>query len=502
MPIIRSRVALNSPIFPLLSENMGRSAIVNWYDSPQPSEQQQPQVYYAHNVMPTHEGYQSVAYTQIISPALFNDFDNVFTIREGSTNRQALFAVTKEGKFAVATLSNPNWVEVAAPVGIANKFITTAYVRGITYFFIYRFGCYVYNFDTNTMNPVSLTALDVTRVNGIVANSGYLLAFGESNEIAVSSSVSATDFTPSLATGAFAGSIEGAQGETVAAISTQSGVIFLQRNNAVAAVFSSNGRYPFNFNVIIGSGGSSDPNFAAHLTLDSPVAYAYTTSGLQIIDTREAKFILPEITDFLSGRRLETFNEFTNTLTVTTPTNVLKKKLAWIADRYLVISYGDGALTHAIIVDVALNRIGKLKVDHVAIFEFTLYDQTIYETPKKSIGVLKSDGTVYVVNTDLTATGSNGVMILGKYQFVRTNWIQLVQVDLENIPTPADFQLLLAYTYDGKVLQTPIAGYNRGDTGLNQTYLFDKTALAHSLICKGRFNLVSGVIGFNVTGTL
>lgn len=508
MALIQHRINLDSPTFPLLSELLGRTIIVRGSDQTHPQTfatqiaADPPQLYYAHNVLPTPYGYQSVGFNSFIPSTIYTDFIDVITLREAATGLTALLGLTKSGKVLISTLAVPAWTEIvtsdAAVVRGLN--ITLAFVHGITYVYFYKLGCYKYDFTLGELVPVILGGLDPLTIRGIVSSNGYMLAFGDGNSVAWSSVLDPTDFIPSLATGAGAGLIEGAQGETVAAIAIQGGIIFLNATNATSALYQSNGRYPFMFNTVVGCGGLSDPKFAAYLSLDSTSAYAYTTSGLQAINPRQAEFIAPEITEFLSGRRLEDFNESTLVLTVTTPNNVIKKKLTWVADRYLIVSYGDELLTHALVVDILLLRIGKLKIDHVAIFEFTLYDQTVFETPKKSIGILKADGSIVVVDTDISAENSNGVAILGKYQYVRERWLQLQSVDIENINGSNSFNLYDMVTLDGKTLQTPIAGYDTGNTGLSKTYKFHATGLNHSLLAKGRFNLVSGILSFNIAG--
>lgn len=510
MGLIKHRINLDTAVFPLLSELLGRTVIVRGTDQTHPATfateiaSDPPQLYYAHNVLPTPYGYQSIGYTEFINPATsdYADFSSQVTARESSTGRAAILGFTKSGKILVSTLASPGWVEIAPSDGksIAGRSISFAFVRGITYIYFYKLGCYVYHFDTGTLERTTLGGLAESTIYGIVGAQGYLVVFGVGNAVAWSSVLDPTDFVPSLVTGAGAGNIEGAQGETAAAIATQNGLIFLNAANATAGLYQGNGRFPFAFVTVAGCGGLSDPTFAASSVLDSPVAYAYTTSGLQAISPKQADFITPEITEFLSGRRLEDFNELTGGFEITTPSNVIKKKLAWVADRYLIISYGDELLTHAIVLDTLTRRMGKLKIDHVSIFEFTLYDQTIYETPKKSIGILKADGTVVVVDTDIASTTSSGVAILGKYQFVRERWLQLQAVELENILDSEAFGLTSLITYDGKSLRNGGVAYNTGNAGLCQKYLFNIAALNHSLLCQGRFNLVSGILSFNVVG--
>ena len=508
MALIQHRINLDSPTFPLLSELLGRTIIVRGSDQTHPQTfatqiaADPPQLYYAHNVLPTPYGYQSIGYDSFIPSTIYTDFIDVITLREASTGLTALLGMTKSGKLLISTLAAPAWAEITTSDAAVTRglTITLAFVHGITYVYFYKLGCYKYDFTLGQLVPVVLNGLNPATIRGIVGSNGYLLAFGDGNAGAWSSILDPTDFVPSLATGAGAGQIEGAQGETIAAIAIQGGIIFLNANNATSAMYQSNGRYPFMFNTIVGCGGLSDSKFATHLALDSVAAYAYTTSGLQAINPKQAEFIIPEITEFLSGRRLEDFNEDTLTFSVTTPSNVIKKKLAWIADRYLVISYGDELLTHALVIDILLSRVGKLKIDHVAVFEFTLYDQTVFETPKKSIGILKGDGSIVVVDTDISATNSNGVAMLGKYQYVRERWLQLQGVDVENIHGSGTFNLYNMITLDGKTLQAPVAGYDTGNTGLSKTYKFHNTGLNHTLLAKGRFNLVSGILSFNVAG--
>lgn len=510
MARIEHRINLDSPTFPLLSELLGRTVIVRGSDQTHPATlathiaSDPPQLYYAHNVVPTPYGYKSIGYDTFVSGTIYTNFVSQVTVREAATGRSAILGFTATGKVFVSTLSAPTWVEITLDpvVSISGLNITFAYVRGVTYIYFYRLGCYKYDFDLGKLVAVTLSGLSLTNTYGIVTIQGYLLAFGIGNAVAWSSPVDATDFVPSLTTGAGAGSLDGAMGETVAAVTTQEGIIFFNANNATAAVYQANGRYPFAFSTVVGCGGLSDAKYASYTALDTSAAYAYTTSGLQAVTVRSAEFIIPEVTDFLSGKRLEDFDETTLTLTTTTPANVIKKQVAWIADRYLIVSYGDEMLTHAIVFDVMLGRLGKLKVDHVAVFEFTLYDQTIYETPKKSIGLLKANGSIVVVNSDITASNSNGVLVLGKYQYVRERRLQLQRVDVENVPSADRFTLHVLASLDGKTLQPAVAGYNTGNAGLSKTFNFLTTGVNHSLVAKGDFNLVSGILSFNVAGRL
>jgi hypothetical protein len=511
MAVQTSRFNLSASQFPLLSELQGRTVIVGTHDQNYTPGQSLnpgadvgevgiPQLFYAHNVLPTPQGYQSIGYFPFaLAQGTSFDFIYVFTIRDSAANIGTM-GVTATGQIYLLQYGTNTWVAIVSPPGLAGARPTTAYVRGVTYIYFAFVGCYVYNFTTFTMVPTVLTAINTALTLGIVGSNGYLACYDATSTVAWSSVISATDFTPSLSTGAGGGNVEGLTGRIITAVSIDGGIIIFSTNNAVAMIYQANSRYPFAFNAVANSGGLSNAANASYQALDSDHAYVYSTSGLQALDMNKAQFLLPAATEFLSGSRFEDFDETTNLLSITTLTTVLKKQIAFIADRFVVISYGINSLTHAIVIDVVLNRVGKLKVDHIAIFEFQLYDQTIYETPKKSIGVMANDGTIKLVNTDIGSTTSTGVMILGKYQYVRPRLMTLQGVDIENIPDTANFNLYDLPSLDGKTFQPAVAGYNIGNTGLAQHYNFFNTASNHSLLFKGRFNAVSGEISYNIAG--
>ena len=493
-------IDLLSPDFPLLSEYHGQTVLISGNNN-LPNDKERPQVYYAHNVLPTTEGYQSIGYEQLLPRTIYTDITTTVTVYESAFSRVANLIFSASGKLHVAYLDSTEWLEIAAPADIQGRLITKALVRGVTYIYFSGLGCYRYDFGSNSLVAVTLTALSTSSILGIVGNSGYLLAYGNDGSVAWSSTVDTTDFTPSLITGAGSGRLDGALGKTIVAVSVANGIIFFNEKNAVACLYQDNIKYPFSFTPIPGSGGLVSADNTITNALDSQAAYAYTTSGLQAVTVSGAQPILPRVSDFLAGKALETFNEDTNALESITPVATLKKKLAWIADRYLIISYGDGLLSHAIVFDIYLGRLGKLKVDHVDIFEFNLYLNTIYDAPRKSIGVIKRDGTLSVVNPDTAYAASSGVLILGKYQLTKERFSNLLSVLVENIPAAATFNIYDLPTYDGKSFYgSPLAGHDSGQLGVAKKYYFSSVAKAHTLLCKGRFNLVSGQINLEIAG--
>ena len=368
----------------------------------------------------------------------------------------------------------------------------------MTYIYFSNVGCYYYDFSLNTLVSVTLTGLVATDVLGLVGNRGYLLAYSES-EIAWSSVLDATDFAPSLETGAGGGQIEGIRGRAVTAEEVYGGVIIFAEENAIAVIAADNDRFPYNFAPISGAGGLQDASYVSR-DAGSGTLYAYTTSGLQAVSIQKAQMVFPEVTDFLSGGLFEDYDEVTDTFILNaTEGNPILKRLVMVADRYLIISYGRGTLTHALYYDTAYKQFGRLKREHTDCFELSLYGAGV-ESQKRTIAFLASTGAIHTLDSDILSTVSSGVMMLGKYQYVRSRLLQLQGVEFENVNTGDTFSLYDLPSQDGKNFTPIVLGYPVYSSGKVRKYFFHNTALNHSLLLKGAFNAVSLNLTFNVAG--
>lgn len=515
MADITWRANLKTTKIPMLSELQGQTVIVRNQDQgyvPYVADQESiatamgiPQIYYAHNIVPTDYGYKSVGYSEHTSAA-FPDatmFNQVVSIRD-SVGNYALLSATALGNVYVMPTGASAWTAPNTPpdaATIAGKRMSVAFVAGTTYIYFEGVGCYSYNWNTNTISGVTLTGLTVTDIIGIVGNSGYLIAYSK-DAVAWSSTTDPTDFVPSLTTGAGGGQVESARGNIVTVEPVYGGMIVFTERNAVACIYSSNVRYPYNFVEITGCGGLTDSQFVSY-DANSGALHAYTTSGLQTVTLKKATSIFPEITDFISGGLLEDFNELTDELElISTAGSETKKRIAVVADRYVVISYGKEKLTHAIFIDSALKQVGKLKIEHTDCFEFQQYASAVVEVPKKSVAFLGAGGSIHILDTDINSPNSNGVMILGKYQYVRSRFLTMQAVEFENVNTGDNFSLQLLPSMDGKVWYDKIEGYAVPPVSGSKAreYKFHKTGKNHSLLFKGAFNAVSLVLTFTPHG--
>lgn len=168
----------------------------------------------------------------------------------------------------------------------------------------------------------------------------------------------------------------------------------------------------------------------------------------------------------------------------------MQKQVSMISNRYLVFSYGVNSLTHALIFDTALQKWGKLKIPHVACFEFQPANPFSVESPRRSIGFLKSDGTVVVTMMSYDTALSYGVLICGKYQLDRNHYITLSEVHLENVKSGNILTVKALSSFDGR-------NYTANDltlainSGLYRKFTSRITALNHSILFMGALHLHS-----------
>lgn len=504
------RANLTSAEFPLLSDLQGRNIIIADIDqnySRQLSSAKDkdrdigmPQAYYMHNVIPIDAGMSSVGYNQLLPPPVGADadvtFGDMYYVRDSNENVSYLNN-TSDGKNYILNPSNPVWLKTNDKAPIAGGFTTEAHVNGQSYIYYAGVGCFIYDTVHNTLNPVTLIGLNPVLVKGICASSGYMIAWTDT-AVFWSSTVSEVDFTPSLATGAGGGGIQLAKASITCCLPQNSGFIVYTKKNAVAANYTNNVQFPFNYREIIGAGGLANPNLVAW-DGNSVNHMAYTTYGLQTIGMQNATNVFPTITDFIAGSQFEDVDDETLEFTKITLTNTMAKKLTICSNRYLIISYGITTLTHAIFVDLTLQRWGKLKVAHTDCFEYVFPSSVVVEQPKRSVGFVQADGTVLILIQSYNTENSAGVLILGKYQLDRNHYTALMEIHLENVKTTSSPKVLVLSSIDGTntfrvnpLLVINQAGYRR--------YNIRTSGLNHSIALSGSFQADTLVLKLDTDG--
>jgi hypothetical protein len=513
MPQITYRANLQSRHFPLLAQLWGQTVIIPERDqvyvpNVNPQEDQVavdrgiPLIYYAENVFPSTYGYQSVGYSQRVAGISSTGFSSVREILQ-TTNGYTTYVArdTSAGNLRVLNINRQWVVPTGGPTGLNDtNVLSVATVNGISYLCVARRGVYrVVQGTTPSLQAVTLKGIDMSGTLGILSSIGYLIVWSETG-VAWSSTSDPLDFEPSDETGAGAGEIQDAAGKLVWCQNTSYGFIVYTEGNAVQATWSGNVVHPWNFRGIPSSGGISSGDVVSKDA--NGQHYVYDTNGLQQVFHTGAKTVLPWITDFISGRELDEWDPVAGNIVVRQSAAPMKKKLAFISDRYLVISYGlsqQSGYSFALVYDVVQSRVGRLKIPHTHCFEIKDMESEGIETPRESLAFLQANGAIQVVDFRLQSQDKQGVMLIGKFQVVRGQLSQMVQVNLENFED-SDFVLKLLSSLDGKNFLPPVEGYLMHADGQNRVFNFSEWGKNHTLLIEGSFNMISLELTLNVDG--
>lgn len=486
MAQIRHRIDLTKADFPLLSQELGRTVLVSSFkDAPSGEIVNTPQIMYMHNVMPVSSGLRSIGYVSRIpapiAPNANANFIHVHVIFSEQGNR-VLLGITSDGHVYSLEVGDSVWIHIASHPGIGTGNNTFGIVNGITYIYLEAVGIWTYNDVTSTFTPVSFIGL-VGTILGITASFGYLIAY-TTTAIAWSSTVNPLDFTPSTVTGAGGGNVAEIDGNITFIVPNSLGLLVYTRANVIAATYTGNKQFPFKFREVDNSKGVPDSDLVSY-EANSVDHFAYTNAGLQSINSRTASPLLPELTDFLGGRQFEDFNEATSSFTVVTTGSPLLKKVKLISSRYLVISYGVASFTHALIYDIVLKRVGKIKLTHRDVFE---YISNQAEPSKESIGFIDNVGAISTLSFVSSDTVRPGVLLLGKYQYSRDRHFILHGLDISRVRTGDTLAVSILVSMDGVTTDRSITPTEVIGT-VSRSYSLIESGINHSILLSGEFDL-------------
>jgi hypothetical protein len=491
----------------------------------------QPECYYMHNVMPTTQGYKSVAYREVVSPPTIpQSFARIIEFRDSDAppeQDRGYLGITANGKtFMISTL-NGDWRDVT-PANQPITEVTVATVKGISYVCYKNFGIFTINMHTFALSPVTLLGVTASLIHGISASNNYLLLH-DGALIYWSSAIDPLDHVPSLITGAGSGTPASTGGPIVAIYPLSTGFAIYTTTNIILSSYSGNTRYPWVFKECNNSSGLNKVTEVA-INGDGGTNYAWTSGGLLKLSLAGAEPALPDVTDFLAGGIIEYFDPVTKTLSQKYLTNRLNIQVSFIGTRYLVISYGESDFSHAIVYDIALKRIGKLKINHVSAISFTMdsaggnpsymsepgltylngagdnYSQphflsAIPAVAKHTIAFLQGNGAIQLAIMDFGDFSADAVLLMGKYQMFRNHAISIHGITVETIDTAINsFKCSLISTLDGLTYQAAQEiAQQAGNSDVRQ-YNCRSTAVNHSILFEGSFNMVSLLLALSKHG--
>ena len=506
------RANLSAAIFPMTLARAGRSVIIpgpdqnfnRSIDSPDDSNRDAgiPQIIYGENILPTADGYQSVGYTD------GGDFGTT-----GAPDVQWVpikLSIPISGYKHILMLvgigqskSTINGVQVyldsvtgTAPVGPTNN-VTTATVRGICYLHV---GTRIYTV-TWTGSGCTLTEITgtftpggiLTNLIGICGSYNYLILLKSDNTVNWSSTTTPTDFTPSLVSGAGSGALVGTAGSAFILKESPFGFYVYCSGNVVSASYTGNARYPWKFVPIEDSEGVTLLSQVAGEPTDSFNVTVANSGNLMQVGQRGAQLIAQEISELISrlGYR-DTFNYTTNEFAVESLTDP-RFSLAYLMSRYIVLSVGGIGYVY----DMLFKRYGKVNVNHNYVVDLNSLSALGSRT-LVFIDLLSGTTKILSTNVNDSSVQMQGVLLLGKFQYVRARLIVLDEVSVESTQISQlvgaeskNFELLLLPTLDGKTFLPAVTPYLADEGDSVRTYNAMAEGKNISLLFKGAFDLCS-----------
>lgn len=559
MPQIAYRGNLSAATYPMTLSEAGRAVIIPGPDNnfdrrvdPQGEQSDAgiPQAIYLENVFPTANGYQSIGWikptTGMTVPAgAGNRISRVVEVKAKQTFigpglpetivDLPLFVwtggdlTTGPGGYNTVTVSGTGF-----PSGA--RYFSTAVIRGICYLMAGTgLDAELYTVECATVNNITLTNItaSVTPANflddkyTICGSNNYLLA-NDSTTCYWSSTTTATDFVSSLVSGA--GQIDPNSSDDALLFlkDTFNGFYVYAQNNILLAQYTGNSRYPWKFTPVKSSTGISAYPWNIFGSVDTAGHYVVESNkNLRVLQGAESIPAAPALSDFLFRVPNQTFFDYaTNTFTESTQSTGVPTIYLYL-NRYLIVSVNgtndtgaaDEKYTHAIILDIQYQRYGKIKLDHSFLFTVSKGANQFYTPQEEWLAfVNKQTNEIRFLNLDIYLTKTfnvvgnlasyeamQSVLILGKFQHVRSRMIQMEEVELEGpqnktlISSP-NFSALIIPSLDGRNFNTPLpltASYNSG--GLI-TYPVHTVGKNVSLVVKGAFALNTVQLRYQIRG--
>ena len=544
MAQISYRANLSSAIFPMTLARAGRSVIIpgpdqNFDRRVDPAGEQKdagiPQVIYMENVLPTANGYQSVAFDLMEAGTLPYADMAIFELKIPGAAYPEILAIRSGGVGSQAyRLYLDTWVPISfvgtSGVMTSEDEFSYAVVKGVVYVYYDK---YLYTYAiaggfTGTLTNITATVTPagiMNNVRGIAGAYNYLILLDSAAVATIywSSTISAIDFAPSLITGAGSTGVSNVQGQARFMRASPSGFFIYTDNNVISVKYTGNARYPWRFTPIQDTIGVQHP-WEVYSDTDESYQYAINrVSGVRRVNENISDAVAPEISEYLERSfSFDDFNYTLDTFEVRPRTSSTEDtyRIYLYASRYIFISYRErtvsglpGLYDTAFVYDLQLNRYGKIRRRHSHIITC----QRSF-TGKFVVGLVDNFArTLTNVILDITLADqfeSKGVILLGKFQYVRSRDLCLDELSIESgqvvdstvgpQPYPGNFHVRTFPTSNGKDFlpaQTPY--YRTDDSSAVVGNYFCRTEGRNvSVLIKGAFDLCSVELTFHVGGNL
>ena len=521
------RLALTAPDFPFLYRDAQRAVIDPRGDvnrvgpgTKESMDWNTPQLLFCENVMPISRGFISTQMAAAIGAAGGTTaFDQAIIVRDRKEN--TTLVVPAKGENWIYDAFAASWKQTL-PFNFIHKLITRAYTQGRSFIMYEKSKLLEYDGDTTelidrTAELVLPSGFDISEIRGIGGASNYLLLFTDI-EILWSSPTDPLNFDRSLNNGSGFQTPQDVRGAISCILPVSGGAIIYTLRNAVSLTYTNNAAAPFVFRGISNSGGVASYEQVAY-DADERYQYVWGSGGLQRINLQSADSVFAEVSDFLTSSWYEEYDYVNHKVVGRSAGGSLSTKLTYVSQRFLVVSYGltAGAYSYALIFDSALQRWGKVKVEHVDAVTFPYpnvsgdltYAQlsmsyaglgsTTYaelgvavvsvSPPKNSIAFLKADGTVEILVIDYRVRSAQGVAVMGQIQHNRRKRTTLHGAELEGVDSSTAPKLFALSSDNGKDVSrvTEFICYEQSE--LYRRHLGRVVGKNHQLALEGAFQL-------------
>lgn len=326
------------------------------------------QVYYMENVMPSARGITSVGYQSTVpqKDTLVPEY-----VLECRASDGGLTYVAIAGSRVLHWQDESGW-QLYPSIYAMEGFVPQAVVvRGQSYFYFGTFIVYTWNSVSKTLVPSPTNGVDLGAILGICSGGSQLVLYSAST-IYYSGVLDATDFLPSLATGAGSTGVLALKGTIVCCLPLGQDFVIYTQFSAVHARYTANFALPFVYNEIPGSTGIITQKHVAYNT-NSGSHIVYANVGMQEVTPSGVSPIFPDISDQIAKGVMAGIDPLTDLISYES-VQAINVKLAFVANRWLFISLGTDPsvelFTEAYAFDTTLRRFGRLKVTHTCLFEW------------------------------------------------------------------------------------------------------------------------------------
>lgn len=364
--------------FPFLSRLAKKGTVIPHLDQ----ERVVPIPIYVDNVVPTAEGITSIGY---LAYSNVFELDAPIDYEYYKAKVFPIYSSVGETGYIILDISAAKIKVYAPQVGISQvlEYASSEIVPSV---FFFRDRSWLFHPDLglrfiNTefqLEEQALEGINTANLLGMTSAISYLIGYDE-DTIYWSDPINFAQFdpTPSTSNANFT-SVLGVKGKINLVLAAPKGFVIYTDGNATRAKFTQNVRNPWVFDELKNSSGVANASQVTDYE-NLGTHFIWSNAGFGVVGDNSVEYPFSNLTELLAGDLIENI-EFVQGNTeqeILLATEILRGQryrtaVNFAANRYVAISYGeyDSVFSYVLLYDVHLQRWGRLKVDHVDVFNF------------------------------------------------------------------------------------------------------------------------------------